>query len=92
MTRTEHLNRVFTDALLAGGLALAAFGIAAGVAQITVDTSIAAFDPQPEPPVRSGNLHPGDRVGFDPQPDPPGVIRGFNPQPEPPTKGISVGR
>lgn len=83
MTRTEHLSRVFTAALLAGGLVLAAFGIAAGVAQINVDTSFSAFDPQPEPPVRPGRIDPGS-------------IRGFNPQPEPPTKlttsGIAIGR
>lgn len=91
MTRTERLNRMFTTALLAGGLALAAVGIVAGVAQINVDTSIAAFNPQPEPPTRPGSLNPGVIRGFDPQPDPPGSIRGFDPQPEPPTK-IAVGR
>jgi hypothetical protein len=91
MTRTERLSNLFTTALLAGGLALAAVGIAAGVAQINVDTTTAAFDPQPEPPTRPGSLNPGERVGFNPQPDPPGVIRGFNPQPEPPTR-IAVGR
>lgn len=91
MTRTERLNSLFTGTLLAGGLALAAFGVVAGVAQINVDTSIAAFNPQPEPPTKPAHVNPGDRVGFNPQPDPPGVIRGFDPQPEPPTR-IAVSR
>lgn len=79
MTRTERLNRTFTAAVLIGGMAFAAFGIVAGVAQINVDTTIAAFNPQPEPPTRPGRIDPGSRVGFDPQP-------------EPPAKDVSVGR
>ena len=92
MTRTERLSRAFTAAVLSGGLAIAGFGIAAGVAQLTGDTTITAFNPQPEPPTRPGRIDPGGRVGFDPQPDPPGSTRGFDPQPEPPTGGIAVGR
>jgi hypothetical protein len=89
MTTTEFLHRILTTALLAGGLALAAVGIAAGITQLNVST--VAFNPQPDPPGRPSFLDPGSRVGFNPQPDPPGSIRGFNPQPEPPVR-IAVGR
>jgi hypothetical protein len=42
MTTTHNMKKMAGKALLSGGLALAALGLASGTAQ--------AFNPQPEPP------------------------------------------
>jgi hypothetical protein len=66
MSTTRTVKRIIVAALLAGGVALAGFGLSMGTAQ--------AFDPQPDPPGKSEisqKLNPGVIRGFNPQPEPP---------------------
>lgn len=94
MNPNHRLTRLLTGALLAGGVAVAGFGIDAGVASMNF-----GMLSQPGSAVDDGPTSPGVRVGFDPQPDPPsgrftspGVRVGFDPQPEPPTRSIAINR
>ncbi|QNJ96474.1 hypothetical protein HZU40_13975 [Mycolicibacterium fluoranthenivorans] len=54
----------FRQVVLATGLAIASLAIASGTAS--------AFNPQPEPPGRTGHVTPAETHGFNPQPEPPG--------------------
>jgi hypothetical protein len=69
------MKQMTGKALLSGGVALAALGMATGTAH--------AFNPQPDPPGKP-------ITAFVPQPDPPGKpITAFVPQPDPPGKPIT---
>jgi hypothetical protein len=68
---TLHVQKIAGKALVSGGLALAALGLASGTAS--------AFNPQPDPPGKPVATNPvtdpGTIRGFNPQPEPPTKVR-----------------
>lgn len=72
MATTHNMKKMAGKALLSGGVALAALGMASGTAH--------AFNPTPEPPGEPQITAPGLHDAFNPQPDPPGRPRLCSPR------------